>query len=78
MTLHVPRAFKAIKACAILHNICVDWNEEIPEDDVQRPDGPDAGNVVEQRTLRNSSDHTRKIRGRVKILRLLNEMVFPF
>ena len=78
MTLHVPRAFKAIKACAILHNICVDWNEEIPEDDGQRPDGPDAGNVVEQRTLRNSSDHTRKIRGRVKRLRLMNEMVFPF
>ena len=62
MTLHVPCAFKAIKACAILHNICVDWNEEIPEDDVQRPDGHNARDILEQRTLRNSSDHTRKIR----------------
>ena len=78
MTLHVPSAFKAIKACAILHNICIDWNEEIPEDDGQRPDGPDAGNVVEQRTLRNSSDQTRKTRGRVKRLRLMHNMVFPF
>ena len=78
MTLHVPCAFKAIKACAILHNICIDWNEEIPEDDVQRPDGPDAGDIVEQRTLRNNSDHARKMRGRAKRMRLMNQMTFPF
>ena len=78
MTLHVPRAFKAIKACAILHNICIDWNEEIPKDDVQWPDVPDVGYIVEQRTLRNNSDHARKMRGRAKRMRLINQMIFPF
>ena len=78
MTLHVQCALKAIKACATLHNICIDWNEEIPEDDVQWPDGPDAGDIVEQRTLRNDSDHARKMRGRAKRMRLMNEMIFPF
>ena len=76
MTLHLPRAFKAIKACAILHNICVDWNLEIPEDYVQWPDGPDAGNRVV--TRRNDSDHARKVRGKAKRMRLMNEMIFPF
>ena len=76
MTLHLPRAFKAIKACAILHNICVDWNLEIPEDDVQWPDGPNAGNRVV--TRRNDSDHARKMRGKAKRMRLMNEMIFPF
>ena len=76
MTLLVRHALKAIKACAILHNICVDWNEEIPEDNGQRPDGPDAGNVVEQN--RNRSDQTRKTRGKRKRLRLMHDMAFPF
>ena len=49
MTLHLPRAFKAIKACAILHNMCIDWKEEIPQDDMNQPDRPDAGDVVEER-----------------------------
>ena len=38
---------------------------EMPEDDGQRPDCPDAGNVVVQN--RNSSGQTRKTRGKKKI-----------
>ena len=78
MTLHVPRAVKAIKACAILHNICVDWKDEIPEEDDQRPDTEDAGDIEGERRVMNDSDYTRKMRGRAKRRRVMNEMNFPF
>ena len=56
MTLHVPRAVKAIKACAILHNICVDWKDEIPEENDQRPDAEDAGDIEEERRVMNDCE----------------------
>ena len=40
---------KVIKVCAILENLCTDWNEDMPVDDTEIPDPPDAGNDARDR-----------------------------